>query len=171
MRRKFTVATLVFWIIALVVSVSLNAQENTNSENNFSPVEKPSTVQTNDEGIAIDGYDPVAYFDQDKAVKGLSIHNCEYLNATWYFSSAENRDRFLANPEEFAPQYGGFCAHSLNKNKIVESDPASYLVRDKKLYLYINESLAKKDGKRKENIFSKNKDVRDNNWLTYQKRF
>lgn len=171
MQRNFTVAAAVLWTVALFLSVSLNAQEQNGAEENFSPIEKPTSVQTNDEGVAIDGYDPVAYFDQDKAVKGLSIHTCEYLDATWYFSSAENRDKFLANPEEFAPQYGGFCAHSLNKNKIVDSNPQSYLIRDNKLYLYLNEGLAEKDGKRKENIFSKNKSVRDSNWLTYQAEF
>jgi len=59
----------------------------------------------------------------------------------------------------------------LNNNKIVESNPQSYLIRDDKLYLYVNESLAERDGKRKENIFSKNKTLRDNNWLTYQAEF
>jgi len=68
MQRNFTIAAAVLWSIALFLSVALNAQEKSASEENFSPVEKQKSVQTNDEGVAIDGYDPVAYFDQDKAV-------------------------------------------------------------------------------------------------------
>ena len=86
-------------------------------------------------------------------------------------SSAENRDKFLSNPEKFAPQYGGYCAHSLTSNKIVYSNPESFVVRDDKLYLYAEERAAVKDTGRKDNIFAKKKSNRDDNWLTYQLSF
>ena len=130
-----------------------------------------SPVQTNSQGVAIDGFDPVAYFDQNQAVKGSAEFNCEYQNTVWHFSSAENRDKFLSNPEKFAPQYGGYCAHSLTSNKIVYSNPESFVIRDDKLYLYSQERAAVKDTARKENIFAKKKSNRDNNWLTYQLSF
>ena len=102
----------------------------------FSPVPSENQVIANADGVAIDGFDPVAYFDEGQAVKGVEIHSCEYLNRTWHFSSAENRDKFLSNPEKFSPQYGGFCAHSLGRNKLIASNPKAFSIRDDKLYLY-----------------------------------
>lgn len=162
--------------LLLLLSFTLSAQETVNrtdfftEKNQSSPIPS-SAIQSNEDGVAIDGFDPVAYFDKNKAVKGSQEHSCEYLNTTWHFSSAENRDKFLSNPEKFIPQYGGYCAHSLNKNKIVYSNPESFVVRDNKLYLYVNDKVAKKDFKSKENIFAKKKSTRDNNWLTYQVKF
>lgn len=130
-----------------------------------------SPIQKTDEGVAIDGYDPVAYFDQSEAVKGSSIHSCEYLNTTWHFSSAENRDKFLENPDRFVPQYGGYCAHSITNKKVIRSNPESFAVVDDKLYFYRNDRLQKKDGKADENIFAKKKSKRDSNWLTFESNF
>jgi YHS domain-containing protein len=59
-------------------------------------------------GVAIKGYDTVAYFTEGKAVKGKEEFKYEWQNAKWRFSSAANRDRFVANPQTYAPQYGGF---------------------------------------------------------------
>jgi YHS domain-containing protein len=58
-------------------------------------------------GVAIEGTDPVAYFDEGKPVAGSSDFEHEWMGATWRFASAENRDRFAADPEKYAPQYGG----------------------------------------------------------------
>ena len=132
---------------------------------------KSPIVQTNKDGVAIDGYDPVAYFDQGKAVRGQQSYNCEYLGRQWHFSSAENRDKFLANPEKFAPQYGGYCAHSIGNNKLVRSNPKSFAINDGKLHLYVNNYRAQKDKKKDKIKFEFDKKVRDNNWLTYQSEF
>jgi len=59
-------------------------------------------------GIAIKGYDPVAYHTEGRAVKGDSQYSYEWNDAKWYFKSADNRDLFAANPEKYAPQYGGY---------------------------------------------------------------
>ena len=61
-------------------------------------------------GTAIEGYDPVAYFTEGRPVEGASAFSHDWMGATWYFASAENRDRFAADPERYAPQYGGYCA-------------------------------------------------------------
>ena len=158
------------------MSCSLSAQETPTPKTVFKTVDQQavtqfSPIQTNSQGIAIGGYDPVAYFDQNEAVKGSSEFNCEYSNTTWYFSSAENRDKFLNNPEKFSPQYGGYCAHSLTSNKVVHSDPESFVIRDEKLYLYSAQQAAVKDVDRKENIFAKKKKKRDTNWSTFQVNF
>ncbi len=171
MTIKITTLTKAAGFFALLLTLSISAQQSQEIEPQFSPMPAEVPVQANKDGVAIDGFDPVAYFDDGKAVKGVAVHSCEYLNRTWHFSSAENRDKFLSDPEKFSPQYGGYCAHSLSKNKIVESDPESFLVRDEKLYLYTNDSVARKDTKIDKSKFSFNKSVRDKNWLTYQSDF
>ena len=65
-------------------------------------------VNRDDEGVAIKGYDPVAYFTQGKAVKGSRDHAYKWRESNWYFSSVSHRDLFAADPERYAPQYGGF---------------------------------------------------------------
>jgi len=63
-----------------------------------------------DGGAAIRGYDPVAYFNEDGPVKGSPENSFSYQGATWQFASAENRNKFAADPEKYAPAYGGYCA-------------------------------------------------------------
>lgn len=85
--------------------------------------------------VAINGYDPVAYFTQSDAVEGTSAHTSEWNGATWQFASAENRDLFAANPENYAPQYGGYCAYAVSKGYTASTSPNAWTVRDGKLYL------------------------------------
>jgi YHS domain-containing protein len=65
-------------------------------------------VNTTFSGVAIKGYDPVAYHTEGRAVEGKSKFSYNWNDAKWYFSSAENRDLFAADPERYAPQYGGY---------------------------------------------------------------
>ena len=65
-------------------------------------------VNTNLFGVAIKGYDTVAYFTEGRAVKGKRKFSHNWSDAKWYFSSEENRDLFIADPEQYAPQYGGY---------------------------------------------------------------
>ena len=170
-------------ILSLLFSLALLAQEidpiseeldptADEAVENFSPMpDESALIQSNEEGIALDGFDTVAYFNQQAAVRGVAQYNCEYQNKTWYFSSAENRDAFLSNPEKFTPQYGGFCAHSLTNNKLVKSNPESFGIRDNKLYLYLNDNVAEKDIKKKDNIFADTEKKRQNYWVNYENRF
>jgi YHS domain-containing protein len=59
-------------------------------------------------GVAIKGYDPVAYFTENRAVKGISDYSYNWNEASWHFSTPENRELFAANPEKYAPNRGGF---------------------------------------------------------------
>ncbi len=68
--------------------------------------------------VAIDGYDPVAYFIQAKAMKGSKKFAYKWSGANWYFVSADHRDMFAANPESYAPQYGGFCANAAHPSMV-----------------------------------------------------
>ena len=96
------------------------------------------------EGVAIHGFDPIAYFAEMKPVKGLSEFQAEYQGSTFYFSSAANRDTFAANPVKFAPQYGGFCAFGMAKGYKAVIDPAAFTVVQDKLYLNYSEAIRSK---------------------------
>jgi YHS domain-containing protein len=90
------------------------------------------------EGVAIRGYDPVAYFTDMKPVKGSAEFRAEYQGSTFHFSSAAHRDAFLGNPTKFAPQYGGYCAFGVAKGYKATTDPAAFTVTGGKLYLNYN---------------------------------
>lgn len=86
-------------------------------------------------GLAIRGADPVAYFTESQAVKGNAEFEHEWNGATWRFSSQENLDLFTANPEQYAPQYGGYCAKAVSEGNLASIDPESWKIVDDKLYL------------------------------------
>jgi hypothetical protein len=88
-----------------------------------------------DSAGAIRGYDPVAYFAEAKPVKGLREFSHQWQGATWRFASAQNRERFAADPRKYAPQYGGYCAYGVANNYAVSIDPAAWRIVDGKLYL------------------------------------
>ena len=94
-----------------------------------------------EDGVAIRGYDPIAYFAEMKPVKGLAEFHAEYQGSTFYFSTATNRDRFTMQPDEFAPQYGGYCAFGMAKGYKAVIAPAAFTVVDDKLYLNYSESV------------------------------
>ena len=93
------------------------------------------------DGIAINGYDPVGYFKQNAPVKGADEFTADYEGVKWRFASAENRDLFVANPEKYAPQYGGYCAYAAANNSIAKTEPEAFTVADGKLYLNYDLSI------------------------------
>jgi YHS domain-containing protein len=86
-------------------------------------------------GVAIEGTDPVAYFTEGKPVEGSSDFEHEWMGATWRFASAADRDRFAADPDKYAPQYGGYCAWAVSQGYTAKIDPAAWTIVDDKLYL------------------------------------
>lgn len=94
-------------------------------------------------GVAIKGYDPVAYFTMGKPVKGSDDFEHEYLNATWRFASAAHRDAFAKEPQKYMPQYGGYCAYGVSKGYAVGVDPEAWKVVEGKLYLNYNKDVQK----------------------------
>lgn len=87
---------------------------------------------------AIRGYDPVAYFKQHKPVKGQKKLTTTWQGAQWHFSSQANLDAFKADPEKYAPQYGGYCAYGVAQGYTPEIDPSAYKVTNGKLYLNLS---------------------------------
>ncbi len=86
-------------------------------------------------GVAIRGTDPVAYFTEGGPVAGNKEFAHEWNGAEWRFSSAENRDRFVAEPERYAPQYGGYCAWAVANGYTASVVPEAWHIEDGKLYL------------------------------------
>ncbi|WP_244351258.1 YHS domain-containing (seleno)protein [Thermostichus vulcanus] len=93
------------------------------------------------EGLAIRGYDPVAYFIDAQPVQGSAAHEWEWGGVTWRFANADNLQRFRNNPERFAPQYGGFCAWAVAHNYLYPVDPFAWRIVDDKLYLNANQRV------------------------------
>jgi len=90
---------------------------------------------------ALDGYDAVAYFTEGAPVKGDNQYTHDYNGARWKFSSAENRDAFAADPEQYAPQYGGYCAWALSEGYTARGNPKNWRIVDGKLYVNYNKTI------------------------------
>jgi len=91
-------------------------------------------------GKAIKGYDPVAFFKEAKPVKGVDSLSYTYKEATWSFSSTANMDAFKANPEKYAPQYGGYCAYGASDGSghKAPAQTDTWTIVDGKLYFNYN---------------------------------
>lgn len=92
-------------------------------------------------GVAVRGTDVVAYFTQGKPVRGSSEFATQWKGAEWRFSSAEHLAAFEANPEAYAPQYGGWCAWAVSQNYTAATIPEAWTIYEGKLYLNANRSV------------------------------
>ncbi len=94
------------------------------------------------EGVAIRGYDPVAYFTDGHPVAGDPAIETAWKGAVWRFSSTENRDKFRSSPNAYAPAYGGFCAWAVAaKGKLYSTQPSNWTIVDGMLYLNFNDDI------------------------------
>ncbi|MEM7710720.1 MAG: YHS domain-containing (seleno)protein [Pseudomonadota bacterium] len=94
------------------------------------------------DGIAIRGTDPVAYFTDDAPVAGDAAFAHDWAGATWHFASAENRDAFAADPEAYAPAYGGFCAWAVAaRGFLATTQPENWAVVDGRLFLNYDDRI------------------------------
>lgn len=93
------------------------------------------------EGLALSGYDPVAYFTDRKATQGSADFAADWDGVTWHFASAANRDAFLGNPTAYAPQYGGYCAYAVSQGYTASADPHAWSIHKDKLYVNFNRSV------------------------------
>jgi YHS domain-containing protein len=95
-------------------------------------------------GIALKGFDPVAYINDSKPTKGSSKYTFDWGKATWHFSSEENRNSFARNPDSFAPQFGGFCAFAAGKGFTADISPDAWHVEAGRLYLFADQNFRDK---------------------------
>ncbi|MEO1050948.1 MAG: YHS domain-containing (seleno)protein [Bacteroidota bacterium] len=92
-----------------------------------------------EDGIALQGYDAVAYFTQNKAVKGSKKYRFDYKGITYQFSSQSNLDAFKKDPAKYEPEYGGWCAYAIaDRSFKMEPDPETFKIENGKLLLFYN---------------------------------
>jgi YHS domain-containing protein len=121
-------------------------------------------VYTTKEG-AIDGYDPVAFFKEQKPMKGNKEFVYDWNGAKWYFSSQANLNEFKANPEKYAPQYGGYCAYGTADGHKAPIKVHTWTVVNDKLYFNYNQDVKKLWNKNQKELILK----ADKNWPTVKK--
>lgn len=92
-------------------------------------------------GLALQGYDPVAYFDAERATPGDSQYSYDWGGATWQFSSASNRDMFAQSPASYAPQFGGFCSFAVSKGVTANISPSAWHIEGGNLYLFADRDV------------------------------
>ena len=98
----------------------------------------PAPPVSAEKGVAIQGYDPVAFFTLGKPQQGSAEHSFVYEGATWRFASSENLAAFKSDPARFAPQFGGYCAWAVSQHYLAPGDPNYWKIVDGKLYLNAN---------------------------------
>jgi YHS domain-containing protein len=111
-------------------------------------------------GAAIGGYDAVAFFTENKPVKGTTSYTAEWKDATWQFASQQNRDSFQAAPEKYAPQYGGYCAYGTADGHKAPTEADTWTIVDSKLYFNYNQKVKELWNKDKSGFIKK----ADANW-------
>lgn len=102
------------------------------------------------ERAAIRGYDPVAYFTANKAMKGSNEFQFKFKGAKWLFASQVNLDKFKANPDKYTPQYGGYCAYAVSNGSVASIKPEFFTIHNEKLYLNYSKSVYRKWVKKKD---------------------
>lgn len=117
-------------------------------------------------GYAIDGYDVVSYFIENKPVKGDSSIVMEWKNAKWLFSTSKNMELFKKDPEKYAPQYGGYCAYGCSRGYKAPTTFDAYSIVNGKLYFNYNIDVRVIWNKDQENFIKK----ADLNWVTINKK-
>ncbi len=148
----------------IVKDQKLLAQTDTAGQEKTEIGKKRPLVNVDKAGVILKGYDPVAYFKQNRPVKGNPKYLSKYKGATYYFASGEDKAEFDKAPAKYAPQYGGFCANSMRKRELGDIDPNQFLIHKGKLYVCsgapaIKEFSAKPD---------LNIQAADKNWEDYQ---
>lgn len=118
-----------FFALALLIIISPAASA-------ISPVNKTTLG-----GLAIKGYDPVSYFTDGAPAKGDKRFEIKHGGAQWRFATQAHLDLFKANPEKYAPQYGGYCAWAVSQGYTANVDPEAWKIINDKLYLNYNKSV------------------------------
>ena len=146
MKNKHMKTLLTF--LLLLGAISLQAQQASYGKEHYN-IKR---------GLAIQGYDPVAYFTQDKAIEGKSSIKHTVNGVTYYFASESNKKAFVADPAKYEPAYGGYCAYAMAFGDKVKIDPETFKVKDGRLYLFYNfnwNNTLKKWNKDEANLYSK----------------
>ncbi|MEM9220753.1 MAG: YHS domain-containing (seleno)protein [Cyanobacteria bacterium P01_F01_bin.150] len=126
------------------LSEASNPQEPSSQREAVQSEENLVHLNLDEEGIALRGYDPVAYFTEGEPVKGQKNYSFVWNDATWYFATAENRDLFSQEPEKYEPANGGYCTFGIVLRKKFDGDPQVWSVIKSRLYVFLNEDVQQK---------------------------
>ena len=94
-------------------------------------------------GVAMHGYDPVAYHRDNRPAKGSASHAATHDDVVYWFETAENREAFLQSPDTYAPAYGGWCAYGVRVGRKFDTDPDAFRIINGRLYLYLDQGTQK----------------------------
>jgi YHS domain-containing protein len=123
------------WVIsALSIALSVALVARAAAESQKSPVAAVNAT----ERVGVKGYDPVAYFTIGRPTPGLPQYAYQWIGVTYRFASADDREKFKADPPKYLPQYGGYCAYAMSIDRIADIDPSRWAVVNNKLYLNNN---------------------------------
>ncbi len=156
-RRRETAFAVLIVVLGLFLAIAGSAAAGTDS---------PVPAVNADQGVGLKGYDPVAYFINGAPTKGSDQYRLAWKGVTYRFASAENLEKFRADPDKYLPQYGGYCAYAMSLDRIADIDPSRWAIVNGRLYLnngFVAEKLwsINKNG----NIVSA-----DRNWPQYPKK-
>lgn len=132
---KLHTRKIIFILILLSVSAAFAACSRT---------ETALGLNTDADGLALRGFDAVAYFAAESAVKGDARYEYAWNGAKWLFSSEENMKKFQADPAAYAPQFGGYCSYAVSEGYTADADPEAWKIVDGKLYLNYNKQVREK---------------------------
>jgi YHS domain-containing protein len=156
-RRGETAFAVLIVVLGLFAAIAGSAAAGTDS---------PVAAVNADQGVALKGYDPVAYFINGAPTKGSDQYSLAWKGVTYRFASAGNLEKFKADPEKYLPQYGGYCAYAMSLDRIADIDPSRWAIVSGKLYL--------NNGFVSEKLWSLNKngniESADRNWPEYPKK-
>lgn len=107
----------------------------------FAQTSTKSLVNVDSAGVAIQGYDPVAFFTDGKPVKGDQKLLLKHEGAIYFFASREHKDLFKADPAKYTPEFGGYCAYGVSRNKLVEIDVDAFQIVGGKLLLQYSKGV------------------------------
>ena len=138
LRRDRLIALVGIFLATALVAEGVTVGAQTSSGKSLPPVFTGLV-----KGVAVGGYDPVAYFVEGKPVAGRSDLTLEHAGATWRFANPQNRDLFKADPAKYAPQFGGYCAWAVAEGYTAKGDPTAWTIAGGKLYLNYNKSVQK----------------------------
>jgi YHS domain-containing protein len=133
MKRESHVAIRVLALLSFLLGLLAAGSPSAAQE------KKKKPLNVDKDGVAVHGYDPVAYFAKGKAIKGDPKNKSSYGGAIYYFESNADKEAFDKEPSKYVPQYGGYCSMAMTKGKLEDVDPNYFVVHDGKLLLQRNE--------------------------------
>lgn len=138
-KTSFKGTTVAMWVFLAMFGLGFSPTAWSEARSYIS-VTPALVFNLDDQGRALRGMDPVAYFTQNRPVAGLAQFSYNWGGAIWLFASQADRDAFAAEPARYVPQYGGFCAYAMSLNALADGDPQAWTVDHGRLF--INYSLA-----------------------------